>query len=425
MKVLLGLGLLAGCRAPPADTGEPGSPAPAPTSVTHALDPPLVLDSAEDSAADTAVEAPDPTVEQIDAYDDGNSDTLFDDDALESYAIELSWQAVEALRSDPYTYVEGAFRFEGRTYSPVGVRLKGQNSFEPIDEKPSIKVKFNEYVDGARFHGLQELTFDNMDNDGSMMHERLAYLMYREAGLPASRCTHALLNINGENYGLYAFVETVDSTFLERWYASPEGSLFEIWDVDFTDDSIDLFTLKEGPDDRTRLQGLADALEEPDETAMDSAAAWLDIDGFLLYWAVGAVVGQFDAYPYSAPGDDAYVYDDPETGVLHFLPHGVDETFYYPTYNVESVNGTVAAHCLLDADCQAALREKIWEVQAVSEAIDLVSSFDEVQAQIAAYVEEDPRRPYSLDEVLSSQDQMRSFIADRPAALEEMIGARP
>ena len=34
----------------------------------------------------------------------------------------------------------------------------------------------------------------------------------------------------------------------------------------------------------------------------------LSVDSYLDYWAVSAVVGQFDSYPYGVPGDDCHVY---------------------------------------------------------------------------------------------------------------------
>ena len=97
-----------------------------------------------------------------------------------------------------------------------------------------------------------------MHSDPSMMHERLAYLVARQAGgIPASRANHALLTVNGQFYGLYTNVETVKKRMLRRWFADDAGPLFEATDVDFVAADIPFFELASGPDDRSLLAGLA------------------------------------------------------------------------------------------------------------------------------------------------------------------------
>src|SRR5688572_31910563 len=127
-------------------------------------------------------------------------------DALPEVAIELSDDAIASLEADPRVYVPADVTFDGMTHR-VGLRLKGQNSFQPIGEKPSFRISVDEYDPNERLAGLKDVALNNMANDPSMMHERLAYMVAREAGLPASRATHALVTVNGEHYGLYAAVE--------------------------------------------------------------------------------------------------------------------------------------------------------------------------------------------------------------------------
>ena len=143
------------------------------------------------------------------------SDLLFDDHALPEFHITLSPASFSALESDPYTYVEGTFTFKDETFENVGVRTKGQNSWRPINEKPSLKVKLD-WKEDQKLYGLEEITLNAMNDDSTMMHERLAYRFYREAGIPAARATHAWVVINDEPYGLYTHIETVDRDFIRR-----------------------------------------------------------------------------------------------------------------------------------------------------------------------------------------------------------------
>lgn len=353
------------------------------------------------------------------------SEAFYSDGEVLQVGVEISESGLVALEADPGTYVRASLSVFGRVWSPVAVRCKGENSFLPITQKCSLKVKLDEYVDGGAFLGLHELTLNNMSNDPSMMHERVAYRMYREAGVPAARSNHAWVTLNGAPYGLFANVETVNRDLLARWYADPEGSLWEVHDVDFTDDYIASFTAEYGVDDRTDLQGAADALEGSGAAAFLALTHHMSVESFINYWAVSAVVGQFDSYPYSSPGDDCHVFDAPASGVLEWLPHGVDETFSFPSNDVTGVNGAVARRCLEFTPCRQIFEERVWEVQAMAEDLDLLGYARDVRAQIGDYALDDPNRPYDAEAVDSYQELMLSFIAGRAEALPEWVGERP
>jgi len=339
-----------------------------------------------------------------------------------TFELELEPHAVEALEADPYTYIQGAFRYDGAVFEPVGVRLKGQGSFQSIHEKPAFKVKFNEYVVGGRFLGMESVTLNNMVWDYSMMHERIAYAVYREMGVPASRCNHATVWLNGDLYGLYSLVESPDPSMIERWFDDDGGSLFEGWDVDFTPEYVDSFQLDWGPDDRTNLSGLADALLGTGPEALEAAEEHLELDEFLEYWAVGAVVTQYDAYPYTWPGDDFHVYDDPTSGRLWFVPWGVDETFYYPDNDPEAINGVIAQRCQGVPDCRQAWIDHVWIALDVAEAMDWVALCDEVRDEIWPLVQQDTRKPYDEGTVWAYQASMCSVMEGRRASLEGFLG---
>ena len=353
------------------------------------------------------------------------SEAFYSDAEVLQVGVEISESGIVALTADPSTYVRASLTVHGRLYSPVAVRCKGENSFLPITSRCSLKVKLDSYVDEGALYGMSEITLNNMSNDPTMMHERVAYRMYREAGVPAARSNHVWLSLNGAPYGLFANVETVNADLLARWYAEPDGDLWELHDVDFTADYISSFTHEVGPDDRTDLQGSADALEMSSPDAIVALADHMSVTSFINYWAVSAVVGQFDSYPYSNPGDDCHIFDSPASGVLEWLPHGVDETFSFPDSDVTGVVGVVARRCLEDEVCRGVWMARVWQVAALAEEIDLHGYAQEVAAQVSTFVADDPSRPYSSASVYAAQDGMISFISGRAAALPAWVGERP
>ncbi len=372
-----------------------------------------------------------PPLEGVEGVGDP-SESIFEGEEIPTFHLTLSDASMQALHqaySDWINhgvlfteYVEGSFEYDGVVHEPVGVRLKGQGSALDVYDKAAFKVKFNEYQPGARFHGVECLTLNNMRYDYSMMHERLAYRIYREAGVPASRVNHAVLYVNGQLYGLYANVETPDVHMIERWFERTDGTMFEGWDVDFTAEYVDLFQHEFGPEDRDNLWGVAEAMVLPGQQALDDVEEHLDLPAFLRYWAVGAVVGQFDAYPYTWPGDDFHVYDDPEAGQLRFVPWGVDETFYYPTNPVDAVNGIIAQRCLEVPTCRQAFIAEVWAVHDLAVGLDWAGDFDAIQSQIAPLVAADTMKPYADSDVEYYQWVMESMIDTRASDLTSLIG---
>ena len=343
-------------------------------------------------------------------------------DAFPSLEIVISAANMAALASAPRVDVPAEIVFEGRSYGPVGVRLKGQNSFQPITQKPSLKINMDQYVPRAKFFGLKDLTLNNMDNDLSMMHERLAYLVARQAGVPASRATHARVSVNGTSYGLYTALESVKHVMMSRWFADDTGSIFEGTDCDFTAGYVDDFEHESGVDDRTPLSGLAAALANPDaDAAITAAGAYVDIAAFQRFWAMETVIGQFDASPYSTPGDDYLLYVDPASDRLRFVPWGMDESFYSSSFDVTDVTSILANKCLDSTTCFQGYVDACWDILAITESMDLDDERARVVAQIASAVTADTKKPYTTDEVHGSQDAMHWFISERRTRLTAML----
>lgn len=358
------------------------------------------------------------------------TDVLFDEQELPHFELALSDKSLASLRSEPYVYVNGTFVFNGERFDDVGVRTKGDHSWQSIDDKPSLKIKFNWEAPGRRFRGLEELTLNAMNDDHTMMHERVGYRLYRASGVPAARATHSTVQINDTAYGLYTHLETIDEEFIGRWFSDPDGILFELEDADYTSELVDGFELKyNGDDTMTAEQTMSNihgaisalAIEDPNE-ALDAVSEHIDMDQFIQYWAVSAVIGQFDAYPYTLPGDDCHLYDDPSSGLIHTIPHGIDESFYSSSKNIlDGAIGLLATTCLKSSDCTTQLEQHVTEVLDVSDAIHLHDYYLEVLEQITPLIEADNQHSHDPRDVSYYQDAMGDFIANRRDELTQQF----
>ena len=384
------------------------------------VEPVTPVDGGDAPAVDSGAFAPDlldrDTVDRRGAW-------LFDEASLRTFSLEIAPADMEHLRQTPDGWVPAQLSIDDVAQGQVGVRIKGNGSFQPIDAKPSLKISTDRFVDGLDIDGIDAFSLDNNVLDPSLIRARLAYSIYREAGVPASRASHAQVVLNGALYGLYTLVEGVDGRFLDRWYSDDDGALYEMFDVDFTAEDIWFFEHDGGPDERGPLLGLAQVLADDSSRLTEDAAHLLNVEQFTRYFAVSAVVGQFDAYPYSFPGDDVYLYIDPADGRIGFIPHGCDETFNDSFRPVDYVFGLLGQRCLQDPVCEQMWSNAVWEIQHRHDLDTRLSAVEAVMDQVFDAAAADPRKPSG--DFGAGQADVLQFIADRETRLASMPGLLP
>jgi len=300
--------------------------------------------------------------------------TLFDLEAVHVLNLTIQQGNYDALRLEPEEWVPADLEWQGMVFKQVGVRLKGNGSFQPIDLKPSLKIEFDTFG-GADAFGLDKIVLNNMTSDPAGVREVTAYHLYRSMGVPAVRATHAELHINGLYRGVYTLMEDVQLRTFEPWGLREDGWLAEMFDAEFQVGSLSGFQHEDGNLLSSGVFATTDALElEDDGEAFAALESTVDMEAFLAFYAVSALVGQFDAYPYRSPGDDVHVYTDPVTEKLSFIPHGLDETFNDPARHMAMGPGLLASRCYFNPDCQARLNQQMWATMDTFEAIG-VSDF--------------------------------------------------
>jgi len=251
-------------------------------------------------------------------------DDLFYAPKVHRLKIELAEGASEALRKDPKQYVKATLTEGGKAYANVGVRLKGSAPFEGMEKKPSLAIKFNEFVKDQEFHGRGRVLLNNAGKDPTYMCEAIGGEIFRSAGVPAAKVTYAVVEIGGKDLGLYVVSEAANKDFLAHYFKKAKGNLYEGSNNDITDKLE-----KDGGDsstDQADLKALATALKEPDLTERwRRAGPLLDVERFASFAAAEVLTGHHDGYTMDKNG--YRVYHDPASGQMVFLPHGLDQLF--------------------------------------------------------------------------------------------------
>jgi hypothetical protein len=377
--------------------------------------------------------------------------SMYTPDAVVAIDLTLSPTAIEELESEPFEYVRGTFSLAPTDGTPegigafstpleIGVRLKGNvgASFEDLDGKAAFKLKFDEFVEGQTFLGLEKMTLNNMVQDPSMLHEALAYQAFRDAGVPAPRTGYAFVRVNEEPYGLYLNLESLDLIALERIFGAPFQNppqhLYEAsYGYDVYPGEAAKFEVDEGKSKtRTDLEALIAAVNasEPESFA-ERVEANADLEEMTTMWAVEKYIGHWDGYagveleagPNLHRPNNYYLYSDP-LGRFQMLPWGTDQT-WEETIDFDARDGLMFDLCLEDAACLELFRANVFGVLAQFKS----SGYEQLAAAMAAHLAPwqalDPRKPYDEAMIADAVEDLEYFLSRRTVDAEEWLGIGP
>ena len=259
------------------------------------------------------------------------SDEFFTNPAVPLFKLEVPEAGLNGLRGNPRAYVRGTFSAGHAVLTNVGVHLKGMGSFRPVDDKPSFAVKFDEFSGDQEYCGLTKLMLNNSAQDSSYAAESLATGLFREAGVPAARVTHARVVLNGRDLGLYVVIEAMNNRFLKRHFKNTRGNLYEGYLLD-----VDERLEQDGGEqtDQADVKSLfaAAKIDDPAER-FHRLSQVLDVDRFVSFVAMEMLVSHWDGYGIHT--NNYRIYHDPTADRLVFITHGLDGVFRRPNISIQ------------------------------------------------------------------------------------------
>jgi hypothetical protein len=224
----------------------------------------------------------------------------------------------------PYDWFSAEVRFDGEDLGAVGLRKKGFLG-SLSDTRPSLKVDVDRVQEGARFHGLEKLVFNNGNQDPGRLRTCLAHQWFADAGLVAPRCAMAHVVVNGEDLGVYAHTENLDEALIARRTGAWPAELYEGALSDFDDGFIVTFEAETETSDGTALRAVQAALDGDDDGLLARLRDVLDLEAFVTFWAAESIAGHWDGY--NGNTNNFYVYTDPGSGLVKFIASGPDAAF--------------------------------------------------------------------------------------------------
>ncbi|MGC8792063.1 MAG: CotH kinase family protein [Bryobacteraceae bacterium] len=236
---------------------------------------------------------------------------LFDDVVLQDIYLFMDPADWQKLR-DNYlldTYYPARFVWNGIELGRVGIRSRGSGSRSP--EKPNLLVAFNRYDSNQKLFGLASVVLKANNQDASLLREVLAMKLFRRIGLPAPLEAPARLYVNGELFGAYTLVESIDEVFLARNFGEDTGYLYD-WQENRDqgyhfeylgpDPSLyvpapwDPKTRKSSPD-AAFIEAMVRAVNEtPDQDFVRVVSRCIDLRQFVVYLATEQFVADYDGF---------------------------------------------------------------------------------------------------------------------------------
>ena len=320
----------------------------------------------ENEVNDTDFVATDWTTETHSKDADPNFDEIFPDDEVKRLDIVITedrWDSMLADMTSNYgafggsggrpggglteldenpIFVPAEVFYKGKEWYRVGVRFKGnsslQSSWKSGIMKLSFKLDFDEFEDeypqikNQRFYGFKKLSLKNNYSDVSMLREKVAADIFKNAGLAMSHTSFCAVYVDhGEGpkyFGLYTLVEEVDDTVIDTQFSSDDGNLYKP-DGDAATFALGTYDTSEyekktneDEADFSDVQSLLNIIN--DGTRTTDPAAWrtsleavFDTDVFLKYLAVNTVIQNWDTY--GRMTHNYYLYNNPNTNKLTWI----------------------------------------------------------------------------------------------------------
>lgn len=161
----------------------------------------------------------------------GYENRLFSTDKVHTIDIVMNdWEGfIENCENEEYSMC--SVIIDGENYSNIGIRAKGNTSLSNVSQmdssRYSFKLEFDQYDKAKSYYGLDKISLNNIIQDNTYMKDYLVYRMMGEFGVAAPLCSYVYITVNGEDFGLYLAVESIEESFLQRNYGNDYGELYK------------------------------------------------------------------------------------------------------------------------------------------------------------------------------------------------------
>ena len=250
-------------------------------------------------------------------------DNLFSMQQVHSIDIRMDQSQWDHLiaNSDTEEYYACDIVIDGELIENVAIRTKGNTSRTSVAsagrDKFSFRVKLDKYDKTKNYHGLTDISLNNMFSDPSCMRDMLCYNAMQEIGAYAPKFSYTDMTLNGQPFSFYLLLEQPDETLTNRISTSSGACLYKATEKGqdcnstfTTNMSLDYFDTKVGDDiEKVHIKEVVDAINRVTPNDYKFIEDVVDVDSFLKGFAVNAVMCNYDSYNGMMPHNFYVMYD--------------------------------------------------------------------------------------------------------------------
>lgn len=138
----------------------------------------------------------------------------------------LDWDAIlDAQKAGDNDYTEAAsVTINGETFYQVGVKYKGNSSYNANQTKNPFHIELDTYVN-QDYNGYTDIKLSNVIFDPTFIRETVAYNIVGQY-MDAPEANYANVYVNGTLLGIYTNVESISKKFVEKHFGSKNNAFF-------------------------------------------------------------------------------------------------------------------------------------------------------------------------------------------------------
>lgn len=390
-----------------------------------------------------------------------NSNGFYEEDELETVELTFTqanyWNTLTANKASG-TELEASLTYKGDSYSGIGVRFKGNTSYNNVNgDKKSFNVTTDFVTAGQDVDGYETFNFNNSFQDESFIRE-VFYLNSIRNHIPAAKANYIQLTLNGQDWGIYPNVQQLNAEFIREWFSNDEGSRWRaisptfgtggggpggggpggggpggggMWGSGLSalnylganqGDYEDNYTLKSSTvaNPWTDLINTCSILDNGSLANMEAnLPSTMDIDRALWFLAAEILFTDDDGYAYKGTMDYLLYFD---VGTNRMIPLEFDgnsvmdpnKVTWSPFYNENNANYPLMNRLFaIPGLRQRYLAHLRTLVEETFEPTIAHAKIDEYASFIDAAVQSDPKKLYSYNAFVNGVNELKDFVSDR------------
>lgn len=322
------------------------------------------------------------------------------------------------------------------SFADIGVRIKGQATRTNLYGKAPLKLKFDAFVPGQKYMGLTRMTLNSMVQDPSFVHEDTIYRLFRAMGVIAPRTTYSWVTLNGNDFGLYMNVESVDSQMLKRWVSAKHLYSSNCYGADITFNRSWCYDTNYGDADRSDLQAAINVSQYDGDQWWTEVNKIADMTEVINLMATDIYTSNWDGYTDVVQNNYYMVFDN--DGKLRIIPWGEDGAFpsdpsaqsfwdgIGPAFrNWGSERSIMLRKCIAYAPCKLLLTKAEVAVKLKADGMNLPGFKNKVASLInTAYISHETRADSNVQDAINNQNWLDAFFPARNQSLTDYLKTR-